>query len=311
MKITVLLFIVGMMGGVMIPFQTSINNKLSVYTKSPIYTSAISFGVGVLFLLLLNVFSNPYMLTIRFLSEQSFHYYWFAGGMIGVVFLTGNLLLLPRIGASLTVVISLTGQIVMGVIIDFFGWFDAQIQPFTVYNVFGVILLITGIILMNYVKNDQKEKVSVSYYLWMIVGFIIGFGPPIQTAINSKLGQQVNSTLMASLVSFTVGFIILLIIKTMTNKKFKLETKDEYHGKLRPIYLIGGALGVIYITVNIFLMPYLGAALTTIAGMLGQMIIALIIDHFGLLGIYERKITLRRLVGIATIIIGVLSLRLL
>jgi len=45
--------------------------------------------------------------------------------------------------------------------------------------------------------------------------------------------------------------------------------------------------------------------------MLGQMIIALIIDHFGLLGIYERKITLRRLVGIATIIIGVLSLRLL
>ncbi len=32
-------------------------------------------------------------------------------------------------------------------------------------------------------------------------------------------------------------------------------------------------------------MPYLGAALTTIAGMLGQMLMALIIDQFGLLGI--------------------------
>lgn len=306
----ILLFIVGMIGGVMIPFQTSINNRLSVYTKSPIYTSAISFGVGVLFLLLLNAFTNPHKLTIHFFSEQSFHYYWFAGGMIGVIFLTGNLLLLPKIGASLTVVISLIGQIVMGVIIDRFGWFGAQVQPITIYSIFGVILLIVGITLMNYVKSDRKKKINTSFYLWLMAGFIIGFGPPIQTAINSKLGQQVNSALMASLVSFTVGFIVLLILKTVTNKNFKLETMDKSHGKLKPIHLIGGALGVIYITVNIFLMPYLGAALTTIAGMLGQMIIALIIDHFGLFGIHERKITLRKLVGISIIVIGVLFLRL-
>lgn len=58
-------------------------------------------------------------------------------------------------------------------------------------------------------------------------------------------------------------------------------------------------------------MPYLGAALTTVSGMLGQMMIAVIIDHLGLLGIYERKVTARKLVGIATIIIGILFLRLL
>ncbi|PTI57637.1 hypothetical protein BU103_08355 [Staphylococcus xylosus] len=37
--------------------------------------------------------------------------------------------------------------------------------------------------------------------------------------------------------------------------------------------------GVIFITVNIFLMPYLGAALTTKAGMLGQMLMSLIIFY--------------------------------
>lgn len=304
------LFIIGMIGGSMVPLQTSINNKLSVYTRSPIYTSTISFGIGMLFLLLLNAFTNPHTLTIRFLSEQSFDYYWFAGGMIGVVFLTGNLLLLPRLGASLTVVISLTGQIIMGVIIDMFGWFDAPVQPLTIYNIFGVTLLIMGIVLMNYAKRNPQQKVSISFYLWMLTGFIIGFGPPVQTAINSKLGQAIHSTLMASLVSFTVGFIVLLLIKTVLNTSFKLETKDETHGKLKPIYFIGGTLGVVYITANIFLMPYLGAALTTVAGMLGQMIIALIIDHFGLLGIYERKITPRKLVSIMIILIGILLLRL-
>lgn len=305
------LIIIGMIGGAMIPLQTSINNKLSAYTKSPIYTSTISFGVGLLFLLLLNAFMNPHMLTIRFLSQQSFHYYWFTGGMIGVVFLTGNLLLLPRLGASLTVVVSLTGQIIMGVIIDLFGWFDASVQALSVFNIFGVVLLIFGIFLMNEVKRNPNDKVNISFYLWMITGLIIGFGPPIQTAINSKLSQQIDSTLMAALVSFTVGFVLLLLMKTITNRSFKLEVNHRMQGGLKAIYFVGGVLGLVYITVNIFLMPYLGAALTTVSGMLGQMMIAVIIDHLGLLGIYERKVTARKLVGIATIIIGILFLRLL
>lgn len=305
----VLLFIIGMIGGSMVPLQTSINNKLNAFTKSPIYTSTISFGIGTLLLFLLNIFINPYLLTFHFLSKQSFHYYWFTGGMIGVIFLTANLLLLPRLGASLTVVISLTGQIMMGVIIDAFGWFGVTIQPLKLNNLLGVVFLMIGIFLMNYVKSNSKKKLNPYFYFWMITGLISGFGPPIQTAVNSKLSQQINSTLMASLVSFTVGFIILLMIKTVKNRNFKLEIKNKTHGKLNPSYFLGGALGLIYITVNIFVMPYLGAALTTVSGMLGQMIVALIIDHFGLLGIYKRKVTPRKLVAIVLIMIGILFLR--
>ena len=39
-----------------------------------------------------------------------------------------------------------------------------------------------------------------------------------------------------------------------------------------------------FVTSNIILMPFLGAALTTIIAMMGQMIMGIIIDHFGLLG---------------------------
>ena len=38
-----------------------------------------------------------------------------------------------------------------------------------------------------------------------------------------------------------------------------------------------------FVTANIILMPFLGA-LTTIVAMLGQMLMGIIIDHFGLLG---------------------------
>ena len=35
-----------------------------------------------------------------------------------------------------------------------------------------------------------------------------------------------------------------------------------------------------FVTSNIILMPFLGAALTTIIAMMGQMIMGIIIDHF-------------------------------
>src|SRR5699024_1451911 len=115
--------------------------------------------------------------------------------------------------------------------------------------------------------------------------------------------------MMASLISFAVGFIILLLMKIITNKNFQMDTNHTTYGKLKPFYFIGGALGVIFITVNIYLMPHVGAALTTVAGVLGQMIMALIIDHFGLLGSPKNKITTRKELRIMIIIAGISCLR--
>src|SRR5699024_1537487 len=197
--------------------------------------STISFAVGSIFLILLNAVFQPHLLSIQFLSKQSYDFYWYAGGMIGVTFLIGNLLLLPRVGAALTVVVTLSGQMVMGVIIDVFGWFDAPVQAFTLFKVFGIILLISGIFLMNYTKNKKKEETNLVLFLWLIFGFIIGWGPPIQTAINSHLSQHIQSTLFAAFVSYFVGFISLLIIKLFTDRNFKLETNVSNHGKLKAV----------------------------------------------------------------------------
>ena len=57
-------------------------------------------------------------------------------------------------------------------------------------------------------------------------------------------------------------------------------------------------------------MPFLGAALTTIVAMLGQMIMGIIIDHFGLMGSPKNKITARKVCGLICIAIGIILLRL-
>ncbi len=97
---------------------------------------------------------------------------------------------------------------------------------------------------MNYVRRNPKDKSqSSTVYIWLIIGFIFGFCPPIQTTINSALGQQLHSSIMASLVSFTVGTIVLFILTLIFNKSLKVATFNSKQGKLKPIYFIGGILG--------------------------------------------------------------------
>lgn len=307
----IFLYLVGIVAGMVVPFQTSINSRLSLYTKSSFYASTISFATGTTFLILINLVTNPHVFTTDFYTNQSLSYIWFVGGVLGVIFLTGNLLLLPRLGASLTVVMTVAGQIIMGVTIDTFGWFGADVEPFTIFKVLGILFLMLGIILMNYVRSNPKDKnMNTQVYIWLIIGFIFGFCPPIQTAINSALGQQLHSSILASLISFAIGTITLFILTLLFNRTLKMTAYNQHKGKLKPIYFIGGVLGVIFVTTNIILMPHLGAALTTIIVMLGQMLMGIIIDHFGLLGTYVNKITKRKVVGIIAMMIGIVLLRL-
>ncbi|HHC9865940.1 TPA: DMT family transporter [Staphylococcus aureus] len=306
-----LFYIIGVLVGMLIPIQTSVNSRLSLYTKSPFYTSFISFSVGTICLIVLNIFINPDVFSLHFFSNQTFNYTWFVGGLLGVGYLTGNLLLLPKLGATLTVIATVAGQIIMGVIIDTFGLFGATIHDFNLIKAIGVLLLIIGIVIMNQFNKNNLLLTDQKYLLfWLLLGFIFGFFPPIQTTINSLLASHTHSSAFASLVSFTIGSITLLILTAIFNRSLKLKTSHLKFGKLKPIYFTGGILGMAFVTSNIILMPHLGAALTTLIGMFGQILMGILIDHFALFGSPKIAMTSRKTIGLLCILTGIIFLRL-
>ncbi|EHT3655711.1 DMT family transporter [Staphylococcus pseudintermedius] len=304
-----LLLILGLVAGAVIPVQTSINSRLSRFTQSSLYASAISFTVGTLLLVILNFILNLHLLTAEAFGHYHFDYYWYVGGLMGVIYLTGNMILLPRIGASLTVVTTITGQILMSMLIDTFGWFNVDVQALHVMKVLGIVLLLIGIILMNLQKNAKQLAQSGHNGPWMLSGMIIGFTPPIQTAINSHLGQTLHSPFFASLVSFTVGASALIILTLMLHRHVKIHATSEQHGPLKWWHFVGGALGVIFVTTNIILTPVIGVTFTLITVMVGQIIMGLLIDHFGLFGVPHRHITKQRLLGFMLIIIAIIIIQ--
>lgn len=304
-----LLLILGLVAGGVVPVQTSINSRLSRYTHSSLYASAISFTVGTLLLVILNFILNPHLFTTDVFQHYHFNYYWYVGGLMGVIYLTGNMILLPRIGASLTVVTTITGQIFMSVLIDTFGWFNVDVQPLHLLKVLGIVLLLIGIILMNLQRGAKKLAQTGHNGPWIVVGMLIGFTPPIQTAINSHLGQALHSPFFASLVSFTVGAIALIILTLLIHRHVKIHATSEQYGPLKWWHFIGGALGVIFVTTNIILTPVIGVTFTLITVMVGQIIMGLLIDHFGLFGVPSRHITTQRLFGFALIIIAIIIIQ--
>lgn len=67
---------------------------------------------------------------------------------------------------------------------------------------------------------------------------------------------------------------------------------------------LGGVAGVVYVTAALVLTPRMGAGGFIVAVIAGQMLASMLIDHFGLMGLPVKPVTLVRLVGMGLILAG-------
>ena len=72
---------------------------------------------------------------------------------------------------------------------------------------------------------------------------------------------------------------------------------------------LGGVIGAVYVVSILLLLPRLGLALSFSLIIAGQLLISLLLDHFGLLGLPVQSISAGRLLGAALLMIGVALIR--
>src|SRR5262245_40497468 len=73
---------------------------------------------------------------------------------------------------------------------------------------------------------------------------------------------------------------------------------------------LGGVFGLIIITAAVLVFPRLGAAYAIALMVCGQCLAALVIDHYGLMGMEKNPATLPRLIGMLLVVAGVTVFRL-
>ena len=140
----------------------------------------------------------------------------------------------------------------------------------------------------------------------ILLALAAGAMMPTQAAINNKLAVAVESPILAAFVSFVVGTVALFVYLIISGSPLGnlASVKDA-----APISWIGGLLGAFFVAAAVTLVPRLGVAMTFSLIIAGQMLVTLVIDHFGLLGVPETKVSLARVAGIFIITAGVVLIR--
>jgi transporter family-2 protein len=138
---------------------------------------------------------------------------------------------------------------------------------------------------------------------YLTLAFIIGCLIPLQAAINARLRDHLdNSTLLAALVSFSVGTVALVAMAAMTGQRWQaLGGVAQAKGW----QLTGGLLGAVFVFATTLLAPKIGVAKMAALVIAGQVAMSLIADHFGWMELAVREIDPVRAGGALLVLAGV------
>jgi len=138
---------------------------------------------------------------------------------------------------------------------------------------------------------------NTAYALVMLAA---GIGIPLLAALNAALGVRLGSPVAAAAILFTVALAATLIALAFAGPSAVLgAARAPWH------LFLAGLLVAFYVLSVTFIAPHFGVGNAIFFVLLGQLVSAAAIDHFGLFGAHVSAITPTRAGGIALMAAGV------
>ncbi len=136
--------------------------------------------------------------------------------------------------------------------------------------------------------------------IYAVTMLIAGIGIPVLAALNAALGLRLGSPYAASVVLFAVALTTVTVV-------FVLSGAKGLGGMAQaPKHLfLAGCLVAFYVLSITYVAPKFGVGNAVFFVLLGQLISAAAIDHFGLFGAQVSPLSLTRAAGIGLMALGV------
>lgn len=131
-----------------------------------------------------------------------------------------------------------------------------------------------------------------------------GIGIPILAALNARLGQFLGSPAAACVVLFAVAFLCALAFLALMRLSLGPQQLARVFEAPRHL-LVAGALVAFYVLSITHVAPHFGVGNAVFCVLLGQLVSAAAIDHFGLFGAQVSPLTPMRSLGLAVMGLGV------
>jgi transporter family-2 protein len=135
-----------------------------------------------------------------------------------------------------------------------------------------------------------------------LMAALVGAGITIQVGMNATVRMTIGSPVLAAIVNFVVGLSALVLLAVASGARVVPGSVAAV-----PAWAwFGGLLGATYVAATTVLGPKLGAASFLALTLAGQMVAALLVDHYGVIGFPQSPLTPTRLLGTALLVVGVL-----
>ncbi len=137
----------------------------------------------------------------------------------------------------------------------------------------------------------------------IILSLVAGMAMSIQGVMNTRLGEGIGSTEANAFVQATALVMSLIVLAFWRQGSF------TQLGQVSRLYWLGGVLGIV-ITLTVMLgIKYLGTTLAVSVILISQLLVAALIDAFGLMGSEKAVFGWNKYVGLALMTGGMLMFR--
>jgi transporter family-2 protein len=151
----------------------------------------------------------------------------------------------------------------------------------------------------------STEQNPVNNLFWIALATVAGASIPFNAAFNARLGVAGASPIHASLISFGIGTLTIAAYAVATR-----QTVSWAGFVAAPWYAwLGGVCGAFSLTAIILTFPKLGPGLGFGLVVAGQLIVSVLLEHFGVLVAQPHPISVLRVVGLALVFSGVALIR--
>ena len=259
--------------GALTALQARINGSLGAEIGDGIVAAVISFGSGLVILVVLSALvpqgRRGFRRLVTGLRSRSIPPWMVLGGLAGAFTVASQGLTVATIGVALFTVGFVAGQTAGGLVLDRVGYGPAGVVPVTVRRVVGALLAIAGVIVC--LSGDALGGVP----LWMlVVPAVAGAGVAWQQGTNGRLRVRVESPLTATLVNFLGGTVVLAVAAVVhaTLTAVPLTVPAE------PWLYVGGAVGVVYIFLSAVVVRRTGVLLLGLGSVVGLLATSVLLD---------------------------------
>lgn len=143
----------------------------------------------------------------------------------------------------------------------------------------------------------------IAIFIAILSGLAIG----VQSSLNSAAGKMTGAAITGLLVNFIGGMasalLLLIIFVRQRDIKFLNILPTTW-----VVIVISGLLGIGIITGIAYALPKIGVAAGLSAIIAGQMVVALVVDTFGLTGAKPIPMNISRMIGIFLLALGTWAL---